>query len=68
MFYINKSSICCFLDGEYFYPIRERSGLISQLSLFEIIERVENANLNNVQRKSYELLYPDVQPERNNPF
>ena len=21
LFYIDKSSICCFLDGEYFYPI-----------------------------------------------
>ena len=31
MFYINKSSICCFLDAEYLYTVRERSRRISQL-------------------------------------
>ena len=31
MFYINKSSICCFFGAAYFYTVQERSGRTCQL-------------------------------------
>ena len=46
-FYVNKSSICSFLDGEYFHLILERSGRTRQLFLSDMIEGIENANLEN---------------------
>ena len=69
MFYINKSCICCFLDAEYLYTVRERSRRISlNFFLTDMIERIEPANLDNIKRKFHELLYPDVQPDERNDF
>ena len=48
LFCIDKLSICCFLGGECFYPIRERSGRTHQLFLSDMIERLEKANLENI--------------------
>ena len=48
--YINKLSICWFLDGEYFYLIRKWSGWICQLFLSEMIEQIENANLKKIKK------------------
>ena len=48
--YINKLSICWFLDGEYFYLIRKWSGRICQLFLSEMIEQIENANLKKIKK------------------
>ena len=62
--YINKLSICWFLDGEYFYLIRKWSGRICQLFLSEMIEQIENANLKKIKNFD-ELLYPDLQAEKN---
>ena len=68
MFYINKSSICCFLDAEYFYTLQERSGRTCQLFLTYMIKRIEPTNLDNIKRKFRELLYADVHPDERNDF
>ena len=68
MFYFNKSSICCFLDAEYFYTLQERSGRTCQLFLTYMIKRIEPTNLDNIKRKFRELLYADVHPDERNDF
>lgn len=57
LFYVNKESICCFLDKEYRYRVIDQSGRGFYIFLSEIFDQNKQVEWKKLRQKFYGPIY-----------